>query len=250
MNQFLLTLAFTATALTGTLRGQTFEVASIRLSPANSNDSGLTVSIAGLRTDNTSLALLIQLGYDLQPYQLTGGAGWVRDLGFDISAKYDPAEDAALPADKTRSEMKEERLRARVRNLLTERFQLKLREESKELPVYAMLIEKGGHKMKASDNANGNTEIGGNNRSGSLRGSGIPLKNLTHTLSGMLDRPVQDATGLQGPFEIDLKWMENADGTGVSIFTAMKEQLGLRLDPTKGPVKTYVIERAEKPSEN
>lgn len=104
--------------------------------------------------------------------------------------------------------------------------------------------------MKLSDNPRGNMNTNQNNSVGSIRGEGVPLRNLANALGGIVRKPVIDETGLEGVFEIALDWNDSPESSGPSIYTALREQLGLRLDAKKGPVTTYVIERAEKPSEN
>lgn len=239
------------------LRGQDmeykFEVASIKPTAAQGNGTDIHTNQTGLRTSNTSLFTLIQLAYGVQNYQISGGPGWVRDARFDVTAKYEQAE-VDLPNTEGRGRAaQQERLRSRVRNLLAERFQLKLREEMKDLPVYGLVIDKGGHKLKVSTSASSNINTHNNNGTGKMTGAGVPVKSLSGALSSMLGRPVNDETGLSGLFEFEMNWSDNnaADAAaGPTIYSAIREQLGLRLDSKKGPVVTYVIERAEKPSEN
>ena len=239
------------------LRGQDmdykFEVASIRPSTTERRSSNIHTDQAGMRTDNTSLFELIQFAYGIQGYQLSGAPGWVRDLRFNINAKYDQAEEDLGPKDRDRQVTQQMRIQARVRRLLAERFQLKLREEIKELPVYGLVIDKGGHKLKTAENPRGDINTNNNNGTGKMHGEGVPVKQLTGALSGHLGRPVNDETGLNGLYDFEMGWSDNnaADAAaGPTIFSAVREQLGLRLDAKKGPVVTYVIERAEKPSEN
>jgi uncharacterized protein (TIGR03435 family) len=175
----------------------------------------------------------------------------MNDERFDIAAKYAEAETTDIPpGELPQIETRNERIRARVRDLLAERFHLKIRQEIKELPVFGLAIDKGGSKLKPSTNPRGNMNTNQNNSVGSIRGEGIPLKNLVNALGGIVRKPVIDETGLEGVYEIALDWNDSADSSGPSIYTAIREQLGLRLDAKKGPVTTYVIEHAEKPSEN
>ena len=228
-----------------------FEVASIRPSAAQNNNSSINTSAGGIRTSNTSLLMLITNAYDARRFQIIGAAGWMEDERYDINAKQEEEEDAAL-SQKARNV----RLRTRMRNLLADRFQLKVREETRELPVYALVIDKGGqHKMKVSTSGSGSTNTNQSNGAGRMRGEGISAKQLALQLSGLAGRTVLDETGLaeEQVFEVELNWSDSASGdtaSGPSIFTAVREQLGLRLESKKGPVPVYVIESAAKPAEN
>jgi uncharacterized protein (TIGR03435 family) len=140
--------------------------------------------------------------------------------------------------------------------LLADRFQLRVRRESREMNVYHMIIAKGGHKLK-EQLGEGNSNVYGS-RAGELIAERAPLKLLVANLTGMVGRPVYDQTGLNGRYDFTLQWTPDmvagggspSSGSGDSIFTALQEQLGLKLEPKKGPVDVIVIEGAEKPSAN
>lgn len=235
------------------VQAQKFEVAAIKPSqPGQGNSTSINTNTAGFRTRNISLVGLIQFAYSVHSYQLSGGAGWMKDDRYDIVATYDVAEDGNFTAQDTSKLLsRDARIRARLRDLLAERFQLKIREEEKELPVYHLVVDKSGLKMKATTDGKGNMNTNQNNGTGTLRADGTTMKRLCDAFSGILGRPVVDQTGLSQLYMVELKWSDGAgDSGGPSMFTAVKEQLGLRLESAKGPVTTYVIERAEKPSEN
>ena len=227
-----------------------FEVASIRPAGEHGDSTFIKADQGGMRTSGTSLLELIRYSYRAQFYQIIGSTGWIRDARFDIAAKHDQGEEDEVPAeDQARQARKDERMRARLRNLLEERFQLKLREEMKDLPIYVLRVEKG-HRMKSVAAATGRINV--NNSSGRLRGEAVTMQRLTQSLSGMLGRPVRDETELTGWFDMELNWSNDAaaGATSPGFFTALREQLGLKLESKRGPVATYAIERAEKPSEN
>jgi len=241
----------------GVLQAQTapekyeFEVASIRVSTEEGNSSSMNTNATQFTTRNTSLFALITFAYRVQPYQVSGAPSWVRDTRYNIAAKYGEAEDHSLTAaDLGKLASRDERIRARVRHMLAERFQLVMREEKKDLPIYKLVVDKDGHKMKAAPNASGSMNINQNNGTGALHGEGVTMARLGGSLSGILGRPVEDETGLAGLFGVELKWSDGSSDQGPTIFTALKEQLGLKLDSGKGPVTTYVMEKVEKPSEN
>jgi uncharacterized protein (TIGR03435 family) len=237
-------------ALAASLLAQTdwkFEAASIRPTAAQSNSVSINTSAGGFRTSNTSLFMLIAHAYDARSFQVLGASGWMQDARFDITARMEETDDAATVSQKERSA----RLRASVRNLLAERFQLKIHEETRELPVYALVLDKAGqHKLKAAA-PRGSTNTNQNNGTGRMRGEGITAESLAMSLSGLVGRTVIDETGLASQtFDLELNWSDAASGEGPSVFTAVKEQLGLRLESKKGPVPVDVIDSASKPSEN
>lgn len=247
-------LAFVSIGILNTarLRAQDykFEVASIRPAGEHGDSTYIKADQGGMRTSGTSLLELIRYAYRAQFYQITAATGWIRDARFDISAKHDQGEEGDVPPeDPARQARKDERIRVRLRHLLAERFQLKLREEMKDLPIYVLKVDKG-HKMKSVAAATGRINV--NNSNGKLRGEAVTMQRLTQSLTGMLGRPVRDETELMGWFDLELNWSSDATAgaTSPGFFTALREQLGLKLESRKGPVATYAIERAEKPSEN
>lgn len=240
-------------AQSGVAEDLRFEVASIRLSKQQGSSTSINTGRARFSTSNVPLHHLISFAYNVQGYQVIDAPAWSRDSRYDIVATYESAEDANIPVtDLGRQAAHGERVRARVRNLLADRFQLKLREEQRELPVYFLVVDKGGHKMKADTEGNGGTSTNINNGNGSMRADSVAVDRLAVSLSNMLGRPVFDRTNLTGTFTFELKWSDNsADPTaGPALVTAIREQLGLRLDSGKGPVKTYIVEHVERPSEN
>ncbi len=142
------------------------------------------------------------------------------------------------------------------RALLAERFQLVLRREEREQTAYVLTVAKGGPKMKES--APGMIRRG----NGEILSKGSQMGSFVRFLAVDLRRPVTDATGLTGTYEFDLKWTPDRpantepdaattrDPAGPTIFTAIEEQLGLRLESRKTPVETRFIERVDKPSDN
>ena len=151
--------------------------------------------------------------------------------------------------------------------LLAERFKLAVHWETRELPVYAMVVAKKGPRLDPTKELDGHSGTSSNN--GELTARGVTLAQmadvLTQELSRELGRVVIDKTGIQGRYDCALKWRPDTgearrnDGTdgsvaptdsGPSIFTAIQEQLGLKLESTKGPVQVLVIDRVEMPSEN
>lgn len=230
--------------LANTLFGQiAFEVASIK--PAPPQEMG-RVSIhrstdkGRLNYSNVSFIDLITDAYRVQPRQVSGPE-WLDSVRFDIAAK--------LPAG-----AEEDQIPEMLQALLKERFALKLREDSKAMPIYALVAGKTGPKMKKAD-AVGNINSSGKNGLMHLSGK-TTLAKFADRLSARLDRPVVDQTGLEGSYEIELEWTADtvdnpAADAPPSIYTAVQDQLGLRLSATKGPVRQLIVEHVDKtPSEN
>ena len=254
----------------------TFEVASIK--PNNGDDRRVGIQImpgGGLRTTGTTLKFLMTFAYDVRDFQISGGPGWINSDRFDIMAKAGQGDSEATLDDMrkmTDALMKPavDKVREKLRALLTERFQLTIRHETKEEPVYALVVGKNGPKLQESQAKEGAGRHMLMNR-GELTGEGVPMEFLASTLSSQLGRPIIDRTGLTGHYDFKLKWTPDPgqsawlfggppppgaeappppDPNGPSIFTAVQEQLGLRLESQKGPVDLIVIDRVEKLSEN
>jgi uncharacterized protein (TIGR03435 family) len=153
--------------------------------------------------------------------------------------------------------------RQRLQRLLAERFKLVVKRESREMPVYALVIAKNGHKMKESTQSDDDDGIRGS--PGHWSGQHVEMTSLAKVQSGNIGRPVLDRTSLKGPLfkprvaqgrfawgtmKAEQAGVNPPDPNGPTIFTAFQEQLGLRLEATKGPVETIVIERVERPAAN
>jgi uncharacterized protein (TIGR03435 family) len=246
----------------------TFEVASIK--PADPDVRGMRFHRTpggGLSATGVTLKTLIEFTYDVRDFQISGGPRWLRTDRFDIVAKPDRPE--VEPGDLNQATDVQQRLiwerwRLRLRALLAERFQLSVHSETEERPVYLLVLAKNGHKLRDS------TEDRGIRRNlGEITGMGTTIEKFAVVLSGTLARPVLDRTGLTGKYDFKLEWTEESRGpmgkggpgemppdpnppdpSGPSIFSAIQQQLGLKLESQKGPVEIIVIDRAEKPSAN
>ncbi len=203
----------------------------------------------GLRATGVTLRFLLQKACDVQDFQISGGPGWTRSERFDIYAKpginSDPDGDS--PAS---NELRAERFRERLIALLAERFQLNVRQEFKEGSTYILEQTRTGHKLNQTTGTNGIRR----NR-GLITAENASIATLVNALSVTLQRPVLDKTGLQGNYAFRLEWAEEGapgepEDSGVSLFTAIQEQLGLRLQPGKGQIKFVFIDRAEEPVGN
>jgi bla regulator protein BlaR1 len=231
-----------------------FEVVSIKPTPPGTEGGMLRMlGAGGLYGTNVPLLLLVKFAYRVQENQLSGVVPWMKSVAYDIEAKG--------------GESGVDQMRLKMRSMLADRFHLKLHTETKELPMFALVTAKGGLKMQPVQRESGAED--GTFRSGRGRvvASAASLAEFARVLSDISGRPVADRTGVSGNFDFTLLWTpENykpptegdprpaneplPDVNGPSLFTALQEQLGLRLEATKGPVDIYVIDSAQKPSEN
>lgn len=220
-----------------------FEVASMK--PTATRDGSLSVRfLPGARFSirNLTLKQLLQNAYAMQDYQVLGGPAWITESGFDIEAKA-----GAGTAEPTREEVLQ-----MVQTLLTDRFHLTLHRETRQLPVYALVVGKNGHKMQTAETNAGYPKL----KRGDFIVPKMTMTELANLLVLDVKRPVRDETGLKGDFAFTLEWnpdlRDTVDQPGArpSVFTAVQEQLGLKLESTKGPVEVLVVDRAEKLAEN
>ncbi len=213
-----------------------FEVASVRPSQPGVDGTAILCESGRFTVYHNTLKSLIQLAWRVRDVQVTGGPGWIDSDQFYIAAKGDPAAT-------------DNQCGAMVQALLMDRSKLTLQRETRQLPVYGLVVDPKGPKFHASAASARPDMTGG---PGQLKATKISTGILAQSLSRQLDRPVLDLTGLTGRYDFALEWTPEGDtaGAGPSIFTAMQEQLGLRLETKTGPVETLVIEHVEKPKEN
>lgn len=233
------------------------EVATIKPSKPGAH---MMFQIAGnrLRMSNVSLQDLIMFAYDLEPKQIVNAPSWFSSDTYDIEIQPD---QPGVPS--------KEQWHSILQKLLAERFQLKFHTEQKVLSVYILIVAKGGPKMARSDiqklQGRGGPE-GALIRPGRINAQGMSMADLTHALRSIFDRPVVDQTGLSGLWNLNLKWTPDETQAGMMrgpqpvsddsadapppLFTALREQLGLKLESGKAQVPVFVFDSVEKPSAN
>lgn len=224
----------------------TFEVASIRPSPPDA-PGGVVRPLGGggLRMTGATLKNVIAYAYGVREFLISAGPGWVETERFDIEGRMGSSPGETAPAKEEQRERIE-----RLRSLLADRFQLAFHRETREQPAYVLVTAKGGPKFHESAETNGRIRMYRATISGHAVGVGL----LALNLSNVLERRVIDKTGLSGKYDFELKWAPEAaplpDADPPSLFTALYEQLGLRLESQKAPVELFVIDAVEKPTEN
>jgi uncharacterized protein (TIGR03435 family) len=222
-----------------------FEVATIK--PAPPQPEGRTSTRMSSDTDagklnytNVNLKEAIGKAYKVQQYQIAG-PDWIETERFDIVARF-PSHSAA------------DRVPLMLQTLLADRFKLTLHRETKELPKYALVVGKSGAKFKTAESETGISS--NSSRTHWHVTAKVSMRRFAEFLSDEAGRPVVDQTGLSGSYELTLDWAPddapaNDATAGPSLFTALQEQLGLKLDSTKGPVEMLVIDHADRtPSDN
>ena len=245
-----------------------YEVASIKPNKYSSHMLGLGFWIERFTATGVTLQGLIREAYEVEDNQISGAPAWLDSERYDIEAKAD--KSVADELQKLSFDQRLVEYRRMLQALLGDRFQLTLHRETKELPVYALVIAKKGPKLQETHPGD-NDSTGMTFGRGLLKGEGVPIALLVRHLSQQrLGRPVLDKSGLTGKYDFTLQWTpeENRapmfkgtrdggqgpdsppDSSGPSIFTAIQEQLGLRLESQKGPVEVLVIDHVERPSEN
>jgi uncharacterized protein (TIGR03435 family) len=243
----------------------TFDVATIKPGDADKNHAELMMSQGGFDTRNQTLLDLIKFAYGLNSgsnEQISGGPKWAGTALFDIDAKEDEQTIAALKA--MGRDERVEQVRLMVRTLLAERFGLKVHHETRPLQVFSLTVAKGGPKMTPAVETppqEGQKPKGsgvGGRGPGSLEGINVTMAIFVTPLSRQSEvggRMVVDNTGLPGKYNFTLKWTpENgaagSDATAPGLFTALQEQLGLKLEATRALMDTIVVDAAQMPGEN
>jgi uncharacterized protein (TIGR03435 family) len=222
-----------------------FDAASVKPDKSGSGSSHTDSHNGVYRATNENLKSLIQMAYQVRDYQIAG-PDWLSSERFDIAAR--------PPAGS-----KDEDLGPMLQSLLLERFRLALHRQTKEFPVYGLLVAKNGPKFKEVEDTGGQST---NSNRGRFIGKRCSMASFAAYLARQMERPVVDMTGLTGVFDLKLNFTpENvlaaredtkADAEAYPpLLTALQEQLGLKLDPKKAPIEMLVIDHIERvPTEN
>jgi uncharacterized protein (TIGR03435 family) len=236
-----------------TQTAQTYEIVSIR--PNNSMRPGGTASLPdGFEWRSVSLYLLVQAAYGIvMESQVSGLPSWARSDSYDIVAKADPGTTERWKKLTPRERWAEEQ--PMMRSILADRCQFKAHLETKELPVYDLVIAKGGLKMKEAQPGEASKE---EMTAGRMTVQAVPVELIADTFMNTLGRVIVDKTGLgDRKFDFDLNWtpddqaaVDDSIDAAPSLLTALQEQLGLKIVSSKGPVQVLIIDHMERPSPN
>jgi uncharacterized protein (TIGR03435 family) len=222
----------------------------------------------GYTASNASLQMLIKAAYGLENYQVVDTRNLLGSTNYDVQAKIDA--DTAAELNRLTQEQRKKAQRQMLQGLLADRFRLIAHQQSKELQVYFLVAGKNGPKFRESkpgdDYSNGlktrsGALVGPHMGIASLKGGaiavqGLPIDSLVSSLARELRSPVLDKTGLTGVYDFSLQWqpasesIAASENSGVSIFEAVQDQLGLTLEPARAPVTVLVIDGVEPPSPN
>jgi uncharacterized protein (TIGR03435 family) len=218
-----------------------FEVATIKPNLSGGRVSSIRATTGRITMENVTLTKVTLWSYgipDDREYALVGPE-WLTREHFDFQASF--------PSDTPLDQVK-----LMMQSLLAERFKLALHRETRQLPIYALVVAKNGPKIHAVED--GQTRTSG--RSGHFEATKITMQHFADLAANFLERDVVNETGLQGVFDFTLEWSPDemrpgVESSGISLFTAVQEQLGLKLEARKGLVAVLVVDHIEKiPTEN
>jgi uncharacterized protein (TIGR03435 family) len=224
-----------------------FEVATIKPSNPNDKNDGFRIKGRHFEIENQTVGKLLLFAYGVHQRQLVDGPDWIGTERFDIDGVPDVEGEPSL-----------KQMQGMVVKLLAERFQVKLHREKRDLSVYAITVGKGGAKMaKSAGDPNGLPDANAEGHGGvlAMKFTNISMADFALLLQFYLDRPVVDQTALAGKFDFKLEYtVDESRATDANaapgIFTAIQEELGLKLEAVKAPVDVMVIDKIERPSAN
>jgi uncharacterized protein (TIGR03435 family) len=241
-------LVLAATSLL--LHGAGFEVASIKPAAPGTRGYSIAPSPGGrLAIKNCTLKRLLGAAYHVQDFQLSGGPKWMDTDAYDIVAKAEGSPN-----------LTEHQLLDMLQPVLADRFQIKSHWETRQLPRYLLVVAKGGSKL-TEVKSDGEPQVSIRARR-LITGHRARIADMIELLSWATGRVVVDETGLKNVYDFKLEWTpddlqmtepgadKRSGESGNSLFASIQEQLGLKLQPEKGPVQILVVDRAEKPAEN
>lgn len=217
-----------------------FEVVSVKPSLTNGAKPGVRVDGAQFASFGIPVRNLIYSAFRVQPWQVTGGPGWIDSDAYDIVAR--------LPKGSTQEE-----INSMIVSVFTDRFKLLVHRETRDYPVYRLVVARNGNMLQSS--AAERIKVSAAKGHLSIQHASLPVLASYLWSTHAADRPVIDATGIQGNYDFSLDWTpdDSPPPGGVSapsIFTALQEQLGLRLEARKSPVEFIVIDHIDRPTSN
>lgn len=225
-----------------------FDAVSVKPNTSGSGNVSVTTTRGQLMGTNMPVRTIVRMAYGVQDFQVVDLPDWAENARYDVTAR--GVNEAGEP------------FRARVRQMLVDRFSAQITRGTRELPIYALVVNRPGAlgpSLKASsitDCSQQGSGCGTNINNRVVRATSVEMASLAVTLAAFVGRTVVDRTGLTGRYDAQLSWTSDPRGgaaagdDGPSIFTAVQEQLGLKLDAQRGPVDVVVVSRLERPSED
>jgi bla regulator protein BlaR1 len=237
----------------------TFEVATVKATRPGDPGGGMRISFGSINLKNQRLDNIVKFAYNVSADAQLSVPQWVHSARYDINAK---AEDSAVAAlEKMPPNQKIDQIRLMLQALLAERFKMKASVQARQLPVYALLVTRGGAKLTKSTCGTPCPNAGTSGRvsKGEIIGKDAEIQLLIEIVSRLPElggRTILDETGLKDKYDWTMHWTpadspaSNEDASEPSLFRALEEQMGLKLQPTKGPVQVLVVDHIDQPSEN
>jgi len=225
-----------------------WDVATVRPSDPNARNDKFDVVGRHIIVQNQTVDIMLMMAYGLQKSQIIGAPQWTKTEHYDV--------DGVADVD---GQPNVKQFQSMVRKLLAERFGLKAHHEQREMPVFAMTVAKGGEKMEKSPgdpNGTMNENVRNGDGQRKLQFTNTSMKDFTLMMLVEVDRPVVDQTGLEGRYNFSLSYTKDesrapTDGTAApSLFTAIQEQLGLKLEPVKAAADVLVVDAIQRPAAN
>ena len=232
-----------------------YDVITIKPNTSGTDDTSTSMEMSSFQASNVPIKRLLIRAYGVRQELISGLPDWADSARFDVSAKVVDPDVTAL------KKLTPDQRREFIVAMLRDRFHLKAHFETKTLPVYELTVTKDGPKFHASAAGEG-TSMGTDSNGGrtELKATAISMTDMAGLLTKQADRTVLDRSGLAGKYDLQLKWTEDrpsgaADNGSApedipGLFTALQEQLGLKLTPSRGPVPTLVIDHIDRPTEN
>ncbi len=225
-----------------------FEVATVKRSDPDDKSHRFNIEGRRILVENQTVRSIMEVAFGVHPKQIVNLPAWADTRRFDVQGVPDQEGEPDVA-----------QFREMLRKLLAERFGLQLHTEQREMDRYAMRIAKGGPKLertKSAPDALPSINGTGTKTTTSLKITNVSMEDLAQELQDVRDRPIVDETGLKGRFDCTLSWTredaptEDADNAPPGFFTAIQEQMGLKLEPSKGLVNVVVVDKLALPSAN
>jgi uncharacterized protein (TIGR03435 family) len=225
-----------------------WEVVTVKPSDPNNHYDRFDAKGRTIVIENNTVEAMLRFAYGVQRSQIAGAPDWIRTERFDAKGTSNVEGQPDL-----------KQFQSMIQKLLAERFGLKAHHEQRDIPVYALTVAKGGPRMAASKgDPNGMPDDSGGTEAGGRqvrKYTNVSMADLAMMMQFHLDRPVVDQTGIKGRYDFRMQWtVDDVQATDPDappgLFTAIQEQIGLKLEPTRAPADVLVVDKVERPGAN